>query len=87
MSDNSKDSSTVNFPVVGIGASAGGLEAIKLFLQGVPEKSGMAYVYVQHLSPKHESALTEILSHHLQMIYKFKHIQHLVSSVFTTYVD
>jgi two-component system CheB/CheR fusion protein len=47
---------------VGIGASAGGLEAIKLFLKGVPEKSGMAYVYVQHLSPKHESALTEILS-------------------------
>ncbi|MBA2745907.1 MAG: chemotaxis protein CheR, partial [Flavisolibacter sp.] len=62
MDDNSKDSSTVNFPVVGIGASAGGLEAIKLFLKGVPEKSGMAYVYVQHLSPKHESALTEILS-------------------------
>jgi len=62
MDDNSKDSSTVNFPVVGIGASAGGLEAIKLFLKGVPEKSGMAYVYVQHLSPQHESALTEILS-------------------------
>jgi two-component system CheB/CheR fusion protein len=46
---------------VGIGASAGGLEAIKLFLKGVPEKSGMAYVYVQHLSPHHEGALTEFL--------------------------
>jgi len=57
MDDNSKDSSTVNFPVVGIGASAGGLEAIKLFLKGVPQKSGMAYVYVQHLSPQHESEL------------------------------
>jgi two-component system CheB/CheR fusion protein len=66
MSGNSKDSSTDNFPVVGIGASASGLEAIKLFLKRVPEKSGMAYVYVQHLSPQHESALTKILSHHFK---------------------
>jgi two-component system CheB/CheR fusion protein len=49
------------FPVVGIGASAGGLEAFKLFLQAIPQKSGMAYVYVQHLSADHESNLTEIL--------------------------
>ncbi len=49
------------FPVVGIGASAGGLEAVKQFLQAVPLKSGMAYVYVQHLSPTHESTLPEIL--------------------------
>jgi two-component system CheB/CheR fusion protein len=52
---------STTFPVVGIGASAGGLEAVKQFLQAVPEKSGMAYVFVQHLSPNHESALPEIL--------------------------
>jgi two-component system, chemotaxis family, CheB/CheR fusion protein len=49
------------FPVVGIGASAGGLEAFKLFLKAIPEKSGMAYVYVQHLSPLYDSYLPEIL--------------------------
>ncbi len=51
----------LQFPVVGIGASAGGLEAVKQFLQAVPEKSGMAYVFVQHLSPDHQSTLPEIL--------------------------
>ncbi|WP_035456733.1 CheR family methyltransferase [Algoriphagus terrigena] len=49
------------FPVVGVGASAGGLDAFKRFIDAIPEKSGMAYVLVQHLSPNHESALTEIL--------------------------
>lgn len=49
------------FPVVGVGASAGGLEAFKKLLHAIPEKSGMAYILVQHLSPDHESALTEIL--------------------------
>jgi two-component system CheB/CheR fusion protein len=53
--------SELQFPVVGIGASAGGLEAFKLFLHSIPENSGMAYVYVQHLSPVHESFLPEIL--------------------------
>lgn len=51
-----------DFPIVGIGASAGGLEAFKGFLKAIPEKSGMAYVLVQHLDPKHDSILTEILS-------------------------
>lgn len=50
------------FPVVGIGASAGGLEAVKRFLEVIPEQSGMAYVFVQHLSPDYESTLPEILS-------------------------
>lgn len=49
------------FPVVGIGASAGGLDAIKLFLQALPLKTGMAFVFVQHLSPTHISVLPEIL--------------------------
>jgi two-component system CheB/CheR fusion protein len=53
--------SDLQFPVVGIGASAGGLEAIKSLLKALPAKSGMAYVFVQHLSPEHESNLPEIL--------------------------
>ncbi|RXJ45728.1 chemotaxis protein CheB [Gelidibacter gilvus] len=50
-----------NFPIVGIGASAGGLEAFKRLLKAIPESSGMAYVLVQHLDPEHESMLPEIL--------------------------
>jgi len=50
-----------NFPVVGIGASAGGLDAFKRLLTAIPESSGMAYVLVQHLDPSHESFLPEIL--------------------------
>ncbi|SEA47524.1 CheR family methyltransferase [Pedobacter hartonius] len=53
--------SSNQFPVVGIGASAGGLEAISQFLKAIPKKSGMAYVFVQHLSPNHTSVLPEIL--------------------------
>jgi two-component system CheB/CheR fusion protein len=49
------------FPVVGIGASAGGLEALGLFLKHVPEGSGMAYVIVQHLDPTHKGILAELL--------------------------
>lgn len=49
------------FPVVGVGASAGGLAAFKEFLQAIPEKSGMAYVLVQHLDPRHESLLPDLL--------------------------
>ena len=51
-----------NFPVVGIGASAGGLDAFKKILKEIPVDSGMAYVIVQHLSPDHDSNLTEILA-------------------------
>ncbi|MBC7425772.1 MAG: PAS domain S-box protein [Bacteroidia bacterium] len=50
-----------NFPIVGIGASAGGLDAFKRLLNAIPEKSGMAYVLVQHLDPNHDSILPEIL--------------------------
>lgn len=53
--------STNQFPVVGIGASAGGLEAFKKLLKAIPEDSGMAYVLVQHLDPHHESMLPELL--------------------------
>ena len=50
-----------HFPVVGIGASAGGLDAFKKLLKAIPEESGMAYVLVQHLDPNHESMLVALL--------------------------
>src|SRR5690242_36313 len=49
------------FPVVAIGASAGGLEAISNLLQHLPPNLGMAYVIIQHLSPDHKSILPELL--------------------------
>jgi len=49
------------FPIVGIGASAGGLEALEQFLSNVPENSGMAYVVIQHLDPTHKGMLPELL--------------------------
>ena len=49
------------FPIAGIGASAGGLEALELFLSHVPEKSGMAFVIVQHLDPTHKGIMAELL--------------------------
>src|SRR3989338_5976429 len=48
--------------VVGIGASAGGLEAVTELLKNLPKKTGMAFVYVQHLDPTHKSLLASILS-------------------------
>ncbi len=50
------------FMVVAIGASAGGLEAITQLLKNLSPTTGMAYIYVQHLSPDHKSMLTPILS-------------------------
>ncbi|HEY6007996.1 MAG TPA: chemotaxis protein CheB, partial [Geobacteraceae bacterium] len=49
------------FPIVGIGASAGGLEALEQFLRHVPEESGMAFVIVQHLDPTHKGIMPELL--------------------------
>jgi len=49
------------FPIVGIGASAGGLEALQLFLENVPAGSGMAFVIVQHLDPTHKGMMAELL--------------------------
>jgi len=49
------------FPIVGIGASAGGLEALEQFLGHVPKQSGMAFVIVQHLDPTHKGIMSELL--------------------------
>ena len=49
------------FPVVAIGASAGGLEALSLFVENLTPDLGMAYVVVEHLDPDHKSMLAELL--------------------------
>lgn len=54
-------------PLVGIGASAGGLPAFKTFLAHTPPRTGIAFIVVQHLSPRHESALVSLLSPHTSM--------------------
>ena len=55
------------FPVVGIGASAGGLEALTLLLKALPCDTGMGFVIVQHLAPAHASSLSEILARATKM--------------------
>ena len=50
------------FPIVAIGASVGGLKAITALLNNVSANTGMAFIFVQHLSPEHKSHLTELLS-------------------------
>ncbi|MCF8044729.1 MAG: PAS domain S-box protein [Desulfarculaceae bacterium] len=50
------------FPVVGIGASAGGLEALQAFFKHLPENLGAAYVIIQHLSPDYKSLMDELLA-------------------------
>ncbi len=52
---------SVWFPIVGIGASAGGLEALEQFLRHVPAGSGMGFVIVQHLDPVHRGIMPELL--------------------------
>ena len=58
---NSSDSNTGKFPIVCIGASAGGLDAFEQFLGNVPENSGMAYIIIQHLDPTQQGMLPELL--------------------------
>ena len=53
--------SGISFPIVGIGASAGGLEALEQFLRHVPAGIGMAFVIVQHLDPTHKGIMPELL--------------------------
>jgi two-component system CheB/CheR fusion protein len=57
----------VSFPIIGIGASAGGLEAFELFFKTMPAESGMAFVLVPHLDPGHASMLSEILQRNTTM--------------------
>ena len=59
--------SSLNFPVVGIGASAGGLNALLRFFEHTPAQTGMAFVVILHLSPKHESNVDAILQRATRM--------------------
>ncbi len=60
--DTPERSPAKSFPIVGIGASAGGLEAFTAFLKALPADTGMAFVLVQHMDPKHESMLHRLLA-------------------------
>ena len=58
---------TKDFPIVGIGASAGGLEALETFFSHMPHDSNIAFVVIQHLSPRHKSIMGSLLSKCTQM--------------------
>jgi two-component system CheB/CheR fusion protein len=67
--DDGASTSACTFPVVGIGASAGGLAAFEAFFSGMPADTDpdMAFVLVQHLAPDHESILTELIRRYTRM--------------------
>lgn len=52
----------LDFSIVGIGASAGGLEACRKLLAALPAQTGMAFIFVQHLDPNHESLMVDLLA-------------------------
>ena len=68
--------SHLNFPVVGIGASAGGLQAVQRFFENMPADSGMAFVVVLHLSPDHQSSAGKLIATRTRMT-----VTQLVSAV------
>lgn len=69
------DGNSKLFPVVAIGASAGGLEAVSEFVKNLPHDTGMAFVYIPHLDPTHESMLANILARQTSMpVQKAEHL-------------
>ena len=60
-------SSHADFPIVAIGASAGGLEACRKLLDALPADNGMAFILVQHLDPSHDSMMVDLLAGHTAM--------------------
>ncbi|QIE23219.1 Protein-glutamate methylesterase/protein-glutamine glutaminase [Caballeronia sp. SBC1] len=66
-SDPSPSPHSVDFPIVGIGASAGGIQALMRLLQGMPADGGMAFVAVLHISPNHASHVDEVLQRSVSM--------------------
>ncbi|MBD1809683.1 hypothetical protein H6F98_30160 [Microcoleus sp. FACHB-SPT15] len=66
-SDNQQNNPDELFPVVGIGASAGRLEAFTQLLNHLPTDTGMAFVMIQHMASEHESALSVILGRATEM--------------------
>ena len=55
------------FPIVGLGASAGGLESLEQLFSALPPDTGMAFVVVQHLSPDFRSLMDELIARHSEM--------------------
>ncbi len=60
--ESTEPSHSKNFPIVGVGASAGGLEALSELLTHLPAQTGMAFVLIQHLDPTHSSQLSDLMS-------------------------
>jgi two-component system, chemotaxis family, CheB/CheR fusion protein len=58
---------SIDFPVVALGASAGGLDTFKKLFDAMPAGNGMAFVLIQHLDPKHESMMVDLLTGHTPM--------------------
>jgi two-component system CheB/CheR fusion protein len=57
-----------SFPIIGLGASAGGLEALEEFFKHVPKQSGMAFVVIQHLDPTRKCMMAELLQRSTDMV-------------------
>ncbi len=60
-----------NIPIIGIGASAGGLEPLEAFFENVDDQAGFAYIVVQHLAPNHKSLMDELLARHTKLPINF----------------
>jgi two-component system CheB/CheR fusion protein len=58
---------STSFPIVGIGASAGGIPAMEGLFHGMPDNPGAAFVIVTHLNPQHESLLHEVIGRYTTM--------------------
>jgi two-component system CheB/CheR fusion protein len=64
---DTKSQASPSFPIVSLGASAGGLEALEQFLAHVPKESGLGFVVVQHMDPTHKGLLVELLQRNTAM--------------------
>jgi len=64
---HSDKATRIGFPIVAIGASAGGLEAFSSLLRALPPEPGIALVFIPHLDPTHESAMVELLSRTMRL--------------------
>jgi len=66
VSSKSEDEDS-SFPIVGIGSSAGGLEALEHFFANMPSQSGLAFVVIQHLDPNYKSMMVDLIKRYTQM--------------------
>ena len=83
--EEASDSDTSKFPIVCIGASAGGLEALEQFLSNVPAISEIAYIVIQHLDPTHKGILPELLQR-ISLLEVFQVKEHMTVRVNSVYV-